>query len=480
MSAGGAFPVHAQQPSFVPAWVKDAVFYQIFPERFANGDTSIDPPGTQPWGGTPTPRNYFGGDLRGIISRLDYVCSLGVTALYLNPVFASSSNHKYQTRDYMSIDPAFGDERVFKELVDSCHRRGLRIILDGVFNHTGVDFFAFADVKKLGAASKFRDWYFFHGFPVGSPRAPNYECWWSIGSLPKLNTGNPDVRRYLFDVTRHWTALGIDGWRLDVPNEIPHEFWIEWRGLVRSINPDAYIVGEIWGDGTPWLRGDQFDAIMNYRVRAACLEFFASRTSTVQTFDAALAAACREHPDEVNLAAFNLLGSHDTERFLTLCGGDEAMWKLGVLFLLTYPGTPCLYYGDEVGMTGGKDPACRGTMVWEPERQNLRLLEFTRRMIALRRDHAVFRRGTISTVVIDDERRVYGYARRDGDTAAIVLLNGSAQEQTVVVPSGDGWNIASWQQVWPSDTGEKLFQGTLQTTTIAAKSANVYIGAHRK
>lgn len=480
MSSGAAFPVHAQQPGVVPTWVKDAVFYQIFPERFANGDTTTDPPGTQPWGGTPTSRNYFGGDLRGIISRLEYICSLGVTALYLNPIFASGTNHKYQTRDYLSVDPAFGDERVLKELIDACHARGLRVILDGVFNHTGVDFFAFADAKKMGAASVYKDWYFFHGFPVGPPGAPNYECWWSIGSLPKLNTGNPGVRRYLFDVTRHWMELGIDGWRLDVPNEIPHDFWIAWRQLVRSINPGAYIVGEIWDDGGPWLRGDQFDAVMNYRVRAACLEFFASRTSSVQDFDSALRAARMDLSDEVNLAAFNLLGSHDTERFLTLCGGDEELWKLGLLFLLTYPGTPSLYYGDEVGMTGGKDPACRGTMVWEPTQQNARLLEFTRRVVALRRDHDALRRGNFSTMIVDNDRRVYGYSRRDGVSEAMVLLNASEKERTVVVPPGEAADVATWRQLWPAEHKGQVFPGAQHAATIAAKSAHVYIGAHRQ
>ena len=470
MSAAAAVPAPAQPAPDVPTWVRDAVFYQIFPERFANGDTAIDPPGTLPWGGVPTPRNYFGGDLRGIIDHLDYVSSLGVTALYLNPVFASGTNHKYQTRDYLTIDPAFGDERVFRELIDACHVRGLRVILDGVFNHTGVDFFAFADVKKRGTASKYRDWYFFHGFPVGPPSSPNYECWWSIGALPKLNTGNAEVRRYLFGVTRRWTELGIDGWRLDVPNEIPHDFWIEWRRLVRAMNPDAYIVGEIWDDGAAWLQGDQFDAVMNYRFRAACVDFFAARTSTVSALDSALRAVRHGFRDEVNLAAFNLLGSHDTERFLTLCGGEEDRWKLGMIFLLTYPGVPCLYYGDEVGMAGGKDPACRGPMVWEESKQNGRMLEFTRKIVALRRRYDVLRRGTFEPVVVDDARRLYGFIRREGEAVALVILNGSDRDQLVTLPGFPAAAGMTWRRVWPGE-------GTERAATIAATSAHVYIGA---
>jgi len=441
---------HTADRSIAPAWVRDAVFYQIFPERFANGDTTNDPPGTQRWGGTPTNGNFFGGDLRGIINHLDYVASLGVNALYLNPVFASPSNHKYNTSDYLKIDPAFGDEKTFRELVDSCHARGIRIMLDGVFNHTGVDFFAFADLRKNGARSKYRGWYNIRSFPVGPESAPNYECWWGIGSLPKLMTGNPDVRRYLFDVTRHWLEAGIDGWRLDVPNEIPHEFWKEWRRLVKSVNPDAYILGEIWDDGTPWLGGDEFDAVMNYRFRSSCIDFFAAGRSTVSGFDSSLARVRRDYGSDLTFSQFNLLGSHDTERFLTLCGGDVPLWKLAVLFQMTYPGAPCLYYGDEIGMTGGKDPWCRAPMVWDPPRQDAGMLAFTRAAIALRRDHAVLRRGSFAPVIVDDPARVYACVREDASHAALVILNRSGIPASVAISRAHIPAVRAWRQLWPS------------------------------
>jgi glycosidase len=445
MSIGASASTSVQTRSAAPAWIKDAVFYQIFPERFANGDSTNDPPGTKEWGGKPTPGNYFGGDLSGILQHLDYLSSLGINALYLNPIFASNSNHKYRTADYRIIDPHFGDEETFRELVDSCHARGIRIILDGVFNHTGVDFFAFADAKKNGARSRYTDWYTFHGFPVGPLSAPNYECWWGHGSLPKLNTKNPEVRQYLFDVTRQWMETGIDGWRLDVPNEIPHEFWKEWRPLVKSINPEAYIVGEIWEEAGPWLQGDEFDGVMNYRYQKACGAFFAGESIEVLQFDSRLAQLRREYSDDVNASLLNLLDSHDTERFLTMCKGDVPSWKLGLLFHMTYPGVPMLYYGDEVGMTGGKDPACRGTMVWDPARQNRDMLEYTRRIVRLRRSLPVLRHGGFTTLLTDADRSLYAYMRRANSSSAIVVLNCGNAKQVVSIPAPPG----EWRQVWP-------------------------------
>jgi len=438
-------------PGVAPSWVRDAVFYQIFPERFCNGDTSNDPRGTEPWGGTPTPGNFFGGDLRGIILRLDYIASLGVNALYLNPVFASPSNHKYNTTDYLRIDPAFGDEKTFRELVDSCHARGIRVMLDGVFNHTGVDFFAFADLRKNGARSKYRAWYNVRSFPVGPVSAPNYECWWGIGTLPKLMTGNAEVRRYLFDVTRHWLEAGIDGWRLDVPNEIPHEFWKEWRRVVKSVNPDAYILGEIWDNGAPWLGGDEFDAVMNYRFRTPCIDFFAAGRSAVSGFDSSLARVRTDYGNALTFSQFNLLGSHDTERFLTLCAGNTALWKLAVLFQMTYPGAPSLYYGDEVGMTGGKDPGCRAPMVWDPARQDADLLAFTRGAIALRQGHAVLRRGEFAPAIVDDAARLYGYVREDAAHAALILLNRSGMPVSVARTRAHLPALRNLRVIWPAE-----------------------------
>lgn len=461
--------------SFVPDWVMDAVFYQIFPDRFANGDPTNDPPSVEPWGAAPTPRNYFGGDLQGIIDHLDYISSLGVNCLYLNPIFWSTTNHKYHAKDYLKIDPHLGDDAVFKRLVDECHARRIRIILDGVFNHTGVDFFAFEDVKKNGKNSPYAKWFNIYSFPVSSPRKPNYECWWNLGDLPKLMVHVPEVREYLFTVTEHWMKFGIDGWRLDVPNEIPHSFWIEWRKLVKKINPEAYIVGEIWDDASPWLQGDQFDAVMNYRFRKACVEFFARRTTKASEFDYSLAVTRSLYPHQVSYALQNLLGSHDTERFLTLCNNDKSALKLAWLFQMTYVGAPMVYYGDEVGMTGGKDPGCRGTMIWDESKQDTDLLATMKQFISFRNTYRVFRRGTFETGIVDNDRNLYAYWRKsaDGRSAALVVLNNSLHERAIDLSRIDHFNSFSWHQVWPLDAD------SMPARALSGLSGLVLVGERR-
>jgi glycosidase len=468
--------LRAQQQLFVPDWVKDAVFYQIFPERFANGNPANDPPGTEPWGGEPKSRNYFGGDLQGIIDHLDYIASLGINTLYLNPIFESNSNHKYHAKDYLKIDPHFGDERTFKKLVDECHARGIRIILDGVFNHTGVEFFAFEDIKKNGANSQYLGWFNIYSLPIGPPSKPNYECWWGYGDLPKLMTHNPEVRDHLFQVTRHWMEFDIDGWRLDVPNEIPHQFWIEWRKLVKSINPGAYIVGEVWSDATPWLKGDQFDAVMNYRFRGACLDFFVRNKTTVSQFDSVFTKARSDYPPDVNFVLQNLLGSHDTERLLTLCKGDTSTMKLATLFQMTYVGAPMVYYGDEVGMQGGKDPGCRGTMVWNEKKQDRDLLRSFKDAIQLRNEHVALRRGQCETLLADNSKSLYAFVRRHVNEIAVVVLNNSTTPQRVSVSLSDVEKNRIWKRVWPVQrAGEKAVEPSVNTT-LPPKSGIVYIG----
>ena len=423
---------------FVPQWAKDAIFYQIFPERFANGDPSNDPPGVQPWGGKPLPDNYFGGDLQGIIDHLDYIADLGANALYLNPIFASSSNHKYHTSDYLKIDPSFGTNGLFGKLVEACHRKGIRIVLDGVFNHTGTDHWAFQDIIKNGEKSKYLDWYNIYSFPVSSsPRNPNYECWANLGRLPKLMVQNPDVKAYLFEATKYWTSMGIDGWRLDVPNEIPHEFWVEWRSLVKSENKDCYIVGEIWGEATPWLQGEQFDAVMNYEFRRACLAFFCRGAISPQEFDASLAYTRSLYPPQVNYVLQNLVGSHDTERFLTLCQREVWKVKLAALFQMTYIGAPMVYYGDEIGMEGGNDPDCRRTMIWEETKWNRELRDFFKRVIQIRNQSKALRRGDFVSLVADENGKVYIFKRELDSEQAYIILNRGAESISVEFPVKD-------------------------------------------
>ena len=255
----------------VPYWVKDAIFYQIFPDRFENGDCSNDPVNVQPWNAPPTGEQFKGGDLRGIIQRLDYLLDLGINAIYLNPIFQATSNHRYNTTDYYKIDPKLGDLSDFRALLDVAHRNGVRVILDGVFNHCGRGFFAFVDLLENQANSPYRNWFHPLAFPLDgySPGdAKDYLAWWGFKSLPKFNTNEPAVRRYIFDVARYWIEQGADGWRLDVPNEIDDDsFWAEFRHVVKSVNQDAYLVGEIWTADPRWVGEGHFDGMMNYPFR---------------------------------------------------------------------------------------------------------------------------------------------------------------------------------------------------------------------
>ncbi len=422
-------PSQAQQSTLtVPDWTKDAVWYQIFPERFANGDTTNDPPGVEEWGAKPKRKNYFGGDLQGIINHLDYIKDLGFNALYLNPIFESNSNHKYHTSDYLKIDHNFGTEETFKQLVDECHKRNMHIIIDGVFNHTGTDFFAFEDIKTNEAKSKYLSWYNVHSFPVGPPEKPNYDCWWGYGDLPKLMTDTPAVRQYLFDVTKYWMKTGMDGWRLDVPKEISHDFWIQWRNLVKEQNPNAYINGELWEDASDWLRGDQFDGVMNYRFRNAVLDFFVNELTSVTEFDTALAKVRTDYGEEATLAGQNLIGSHDTERFLTLLRGDADKLRVAVLFQMTYIGAPMVYYGDEIGMEGGKDPDCRRTMEWQKSKWDTELQDWFKKLIKLRNELPALRRGTFTTAIMENENNLYGFWRQDGENRVLVVINNDDEE----------------------------------------------------
>lgn len=420
-------PIH--RPIQTPDWVKHAIFYQIFPDRFANGDPRNDPENAQPWGSTPTPHNFMGGDLQGIIDRLDYLQGLGINALYLNPIFLASSNHKYNASDYFQIDPHFGDLTTFQALLKESHARGIKIVLDGVFNHCGRGFFAFNDLLENGEHSPYRQWFHIKGFPLhpyDGKKPANYECWWGIRSLPKFNTDHPPVRRYLLDIARYWLEQGIDGWRLDVPNEIDDpDFWREFRAVVKQTNPEAYIVGEIWRDASAWLQGDQFDAVMNYLFRDLCVGFFAQSQLTATQFLRRLDRLMKKYLEPITQAQLNLLGSHDTERFLTLCGGDRQRAQLAYLTLMTIPGAPCIYYGDEIGMEGGKDPDCRRCFPWNKKQWNRPLQEFIRSLIALRNQHAALRDGAFIPLYSNNEAGIAAYARQNESERFLIIFNNS-------------------------------------------------------
>jgi cyclomaltodextrinase len=425
-------------PFVTPEWVRHAVFYQIFPDRFANGDPSNDPENVQPWGTPPSYHSFMGGDLRGIIDHLDYLADLGVTALYLNPIFQATSNHKYNTFDYMRIDPHFGDLGTFHLLIAAAHEYGMRVVLDGVFNHCGRGFYAFHDIMENGASSPYLPWFHIDHFPIHpyeSDRPANYRMWWDFRSLPKFNTDHPPTRRYLLNVARYWIEQGADGWRLDVPNEIAdHTFWREFRHVVKNVNPDAYIVGEIWNDATPWLDGTQFDAAMNYVFRDLCRDFFARESFRADSFGAGIDHLLNLYSRDVTEVQLNLLSSHDTARFRSEAGGDCARMRLATLFQMTYPGAPCVYYGDEVGLDGGPDPLCRACFPWNRAAWDTELYEWTRRCIAMRHEHPALRTGEYQSLLARSTVNIYAYARWDAREQLVLALNNRDVTRTLDLP----------------------------------------------
>ncbi|WP_186575846.1 glycoside hydrolase family 13 protein [Aquibacillus kalidii] len=416
-----------------PEWVKDTVWYQIFPERFGNGDTKTDPEGTLPWGSTaPTPTNFFGGDFQGVLDHLDYLEDLGITGIYFTPIFKAYSNHKYDTIDYMEIDPQFGDKETFRKLVKECHSRGIKVMLDAVFNHSGYYFNAFQDVLKKQEKSKYKDWFHLWDFPVQTEPSPNYDTFGFFSAMPKLNTVNPEVKDYLLKVARYWIEeFDIDGWRLDVANEVDHSLWREFRTVVKQAKPDVYILGEIWHDSMPWLQGDQFDAVMNYPFTNGAIDFFAKQEITTKEFADSITNVLHMYPATVNEVSFNLLDSHDTPRILTLANEDKRRVRLLYLFQLSFIGTPCIYYGDEIGMAGGQDPGCRECMVWDQDKQDQALFAFVKQLIHLRKTVPAFGNEGEFHFITTNQESIVTYQKSTKEQQLIFILNNSNESKQV-------------------------------------------------
>jgi cyclomaltodextrinase len=435
-----------------PTWVKDAIFYQIFPERFANGDPTINPEKIEEWGATPTPKNFFGGDLQGVIDHLDYLKHLGINAIYFNPLFEATTNHKYDTQDYMKIDSQFGTNEKLKQLVEACHERGIRVMLDAVFNHCGGTFPPFLDVKEKGADSPYYDWFHIREFPLKVKKnIPTYETFAFEPIMPKLNTENAEVKKYFLEVAKYWIEdIGIDGWRLDVANEVDHQFWREFRDVVKDANPDVYILGEIWHDSMMWLQGDQFDAVMNYPFTNAVLDFFTKNLLDGYQFANKIGSLLANYPQQVNEVAFNLLDSHDTPRLLTICKEDKRRMKLASLFQFTFTGAPCIYYGNEVGLTGDHDPDCRKCMEWDEAKQDRELLEFFQELITLRRLYPALRGGDFQFLHAQPGDPCIAYERKDNKNHFVMIMNSSKKKQSVSIELPPG----KWTEVWTRDITE--------------------------
>ncbi|MBL6965859.1 MAG: glycoside hydrolase family 13 protein [Anaerolineales bacterium] len=475
-----------------PSWVKNAVFYQIFPDRFARSPRTQHPRGIQfkPWGTSPEEQGYQGGDLYGIVDKLDYLQELGITALYLNPIFSSASNHRYHAFDYMQVDPLLGGDAALRDLLDSAHARGMYVVLDGVLNHASRGFWPFHHVLENGSDSPYIDWFFIDDWPLrpyssDEKNPANYAAWWGMPALPKLNTNNPGVRDYLFEVTRYWLEFGIDGWRLDVPSEIDDDdFWREYRRVVKAANPRAYIVGEIWTEAQRWLQGDMFDAVMNYLFTRHTLSFFGANTLRkfehnelpMQPLDAPTFAQQINQMHalydwEINQTQLNLLDSHDTPRALWLMSDDKSALRLSLFFQMTMPGAPCIYYGDEIGLTSAGDPHCRAAFPWEQESiWDHDLLDFYKQVIALRHQNSVLRTGSFEIIYAEGD--VLAFRRILGERRALVVFNTGLEAARITVTLPGAQQVACYQ-AWPQGGGSYQVENSAIFLVVPARDALV-------
>lgn len=437
-----------------PNWVKDAIFYQIFPDRFALGKPQKNYPNywqssnLESWENLPSLQKYKGGNFWGVIDKLDYLQDLGINAIYFTPIFQSTCNHRYHTHDYYQIDPLLGGNDAFLEFLKQAHKRDIKVVLDGVFNHVGRGFFFFNDILENGPHSPWLDWFKIEGWPLsaydGSSPA-NYASWLNNRALPQFNHSNPLVKEYIMQVAEYWLNQGIDGWRLDVPNEVTDVgFWQEFRTRVKAINPSAYIVGEIWVDARQWLDGNQFDGVMNYLFTAPTMAFCGGdrilreyvETPPYYPYPAIKAEEYQRKIEkllnlyhwEITLTQLNLLASHDTARLLSIANGDIKTVELCTLLLLTFPGAPSIYYGDEIGLEGGLDPDSRRSFP-EPKSWNHHLLDYHKKLIKLRHQYPALRRGKYQ--VLWAKENIYIFSRTLNEQKLIIAINTDIKSQEV-------------------------------------------------
>lgn len=430
------FPIQAKMedaPDYID-WMGDGIVYQIFPDRFYRGDNYTPNKSHAKWNSTPKWNSIYGGTIKGITQKLSHIKELGATIIYLTPIFESPSNHKYNTTDYLKLDPDFGTNEDFKELVDTAHSMGIRIILDGVFNHSGEDFFAFKDLLANGEHSLYKDWFFPFKFPVKRVHGikPAYQSFSYFGGMPKLNTKNPQVQQYFTDMIDYWMSnFDIDGWRLDVADEVSHEFWTVFRKAVKSHRKDAPLIGEVWYDSRDWLLGNEFDCVMNYQFYRSVEQFIAHGSMKVSEFVNSLEFVRGNTNYNAYRMLWNLIDSHDCPRFITCAKGDVRKLKLAALLQFTFTGTPLIYYGDEVGMDGGADPDCRKGMIWDTDKINTDVLNYYKKLIHLRNNHSALRNGEFFVVYKDDDKHVLVYKKVHNDKTIFVALNNSDEEVTI-------------------------------------------------
>lgn len=429
----------------VPQWAKNKVVYQVFPARFASSKAVPE----ELWYRAPMDAvTDLQGDLKGLRSKLEYIRGLGVDVLYLTPIFHSKSTHKYDTIDYYTIDPSFGTTEDLVALVEDAHAMGMRVVLDAVFNHTAPEFFAFRDLEENWETSPYRNWYYCKERPV-RPKSwgikPNYKCFSYFGGMPKLNLDNPETAQYCIDVALYWLRTAkIDGWRLDVGDEVSHFFWQKFRSAVKAQFPEALIVGEVWHYAADFLQGDTWDSVMNYPFLNAALDFVAKGEITATEYLNDLGFLRGNLNNACQSVLWNLLGSHDTARALHRCGEDKRKLRLMAAMQLLQPGMPFIYYGDEVGMTGGHDPDCRRGMLWDEKRQDRQMLSYYQRLIAIRKENPCLTELDAQETITDDAAGLVAIRRGDlllllhGKEGKIQLPQYAGKEELISGESFDG------------------------------------------
>lgn len=425
-----------------PAWVNDTIWYQIMPDRFRRGDMGPKKYPLRKW---EDPKNihfwdFYGGDLKGITEKLPYLQKLGITGIYMTPIFQSTSNHKYNTTSYETIDPDFGTEEDLIALVDQAHSLGIRVMLDAVFNHTGTELAQWRDVVEKGPESPWWDWFFVNKWPI--PKLPHgtgdgrFYSFAFTGMMPKLNTNNPEVMDYCLSRCRYWVEnWHIDGIRFDVGNEVSHAFLKHLNAGLKALKPDLFLLGEIWHDSVQWLQGDEYDAVMNYPFLESLHNFWLDE-GTARDLMYAMNHCYSLYPEQVNEVQFNFLDTHDTMRVLTRCGDKDVFYQQ-LAALMTMPGSACIYYGTEIAMEGGDDPDCRRPMPWhriEAGECDADLAEVSA-LIALRKAYPQLRRGRVLWKFHETAPRLVCYGRQlEGHSTITIYLN--AGKEAVSVPAG--------------------------------------------
>lgn len=430
---------HRADIAKVPDWVHDAVVYNIFPDSFATSHKLISLESNQMDYHGQTVKGKLGGTLRGVAENVDYLKDLGINCVYVNPIFAAGEYHKYDLLDYFHVDPVFGGDEAFRELVDTLHSNGIRIIIDGVFNHCGWYFFAFDDVVRNQEKSRYCGWFYHLEFPVERPDNPEiyptYACFAYERMMPKLDTANPEVRDYFCKVGRYWVEeFGIDGWRLDVASEVDDGFWRSFRKAVKEVNQDALLIGEVWESANHWLQGDMFDSAMNYDFRKHCNLFFAEQSIDAADFSGRITNVLMRYRVQTVPAQLNLLDSHDVSRFLSLCNGDANKYKLAILFMMTFVGMPTVFYGDELGIQGVLEEEYRHPMPWNGGDAVLRA--FFKKAIAMRHELAPLRRGDFRMVSAEAGSGLIVFTRKLDNQAVTVCINQGKESSDLPEISG--------------------------------------------